>query len=173
MFLRKSMVGGRAYYTIAESYRTGDRVKQRTVRQLGRLNDDEANKWNLILRTEPHDVGRWVLDTSGMTTLHSYRHGTVALAHAMWKRLGMDSAVYDAAVRMSAYNILEQPPFNCVPPLPQCIHCTVEHVLMQTSGVDAEYEREGCSGHPFEHGELAARVVDAVDDHRLDEFCTD
>lgn len=96
MFLRKSMVGGRAYYTIAESYRTGDRVKQRTVRQLGRLNDDEANKWNLILRTEPHDVGRWVLDTSDMTTLHSYRHGTVALAHAMWKRLGMDSAVYDA-----------------------------------------------------------------------------
>ena len=96
MFLRKSVVGGRAYYAIAESYRTGGRIKQRTIRQLGRLSDDEANRWNLIFRTKPHDIGRWILDTSDITTLHSYRHGTVALAHAMWKRLGMDSAVYDA-----------------------------------------------------------------------------
>ena len=102
MFLRKSVVGGRAYYAIAESYRTGGRIKQRTIRQLGRLSDDEANRWNLIFRTKPHDIGRWILDTSDITTLHSYRHGTVALAHAMWKRLGMDSAVYDALSQNTA-----------------------------------------------------------------------
>ena len=43
------MVGGRAYYIIAESYRTGGRVKQRTVKQPGRLSDDEANKWKIQL----------------------------------------------------------------------------------------------------------------------------
>ncbi|MBX8632601.1 MAG: hypothetical protein J9259_08845 [Thermoplasmata archaeon YP2-bin.285] len=38
--------------------------------------------------------------------------------------------------------------------------------------IDAEYEREGCSGHLFGHRELAAQVVDAVYDHHLNELCT-
>ncbi len=102
MFLKRSFAKGNAYYSLAGSVRVDGRVKTRIIKQLGRLSDDEANRWNLIFRTEPHDIGRWILDTSDITTLHSYRHGTVALAHAMWKRLGMDSAVYDALSQNTA-----------------------------------------------------------------------
>ena len=96
VFLKRSVAKGNAYYSLAESVRVDGKVMTRIIKQLGRLSDEEANKWNLLLRTEPHDVSRWILDTSVITTLHSYRHGTVALAHAMWKRLGMDAVVYDA-----------------------------------------------------------------------------
>lgn len=58
LFLKRSIAKGKAYYSLTESVSVDGRVKTRIIKQLGRLNDDEANRWNLLLRTEPHDVGR-------------------------------------------------------------------------------------------------------------------
>jgi hypothetical protein len=34
------------------------RVKTRIIKEQGRLSEEESMKWNLLLRTEPHDAGR-------------------------------------------------------------------------------------------------------------------
>ena len=95
MFLKRSIAKKHAYYSLAESVRVGGKVKTMIVKQLGRLSNEEADRWNMLLRTKPHEIIQYVF-TPDIRCLNSYRHGTVSLAHAMWKRLGLDSIVYDA-----------------------------------------------------------------------------
>jgi transposase len=93
MFLKKSIAKGKSYYSLAESFREGGTVKTRIIKQLGRLSPEEAEKWNLLLRSPPHDIVKYVY-INDIITLNSYSHGTVAAVHAIWKRLGIDSIIY-------------------------------------------------------------------------------
>ncbi|MGC8725741.1 MAG: hypothetical protein ACP5RS_04100 [Thermoplasmata archaeon] len=93
MFLKKSLVKGNLYYTIVESYREGTKIKQRSVRQLGKLTEDEVKRWEIILYAQPHEVSKFIFDPDDIVCTKSYRHGTIALAHGMWRKLGIDDII--------------------------------------------------------------------------------
>jgi hypothetical protein len=87
----KSFVKGNLYYTVVESYREGTKVRQRLVRQLGKLTEDEVKRWEIILYVQPHEVSNFIFDPADIVCMKSYRHGTIALAHEMCNKLGIDA----------------------------------------------------------------------------------
>jgi hypothetical protein len=61
----------------------GTKIKQRSVRQLGKLTDDKVKRWEIILHAQPHEVNNLIFDPTDIVCIKSYKHEIIALAHDM------------------------------------------------------------------------------------------
>lgn len=94
VYLKRILSRGTAYYALAESVRDGAKVRTNILRSLGPLTDEEAEYWRKLLYLPAHDVMNLeTLQRGALHTYQSYRHGVVALVHALWHHLGFHSII--------------------------------------------------------------------------------
>ena len=121
MFTRISRSGGRSYLQLVESFRDGDKVKQRLVASLGRL--DEAKVKSLITSLE-RSIGLSPIEhpESPPVSFSSARaYGDLYALQCLWQELGLGAALKrclrsskrqfdaEALIRAMVFNRLSDP----------------------------------------------------------------
>ena len=97
MYLRKTVkkVNGRVYeyWLIVEGYRDKDgKVKQRIIRRLGKLTNEEVAKWRAILSI--NSLKETVITRMDDIKIKSVREGTsVLILDSLWKYLGLKDLI--------------------------------------------------------------------------------
>jgi hypothetical protein len=134
MYFRRKQSQGRIYLQIVESHRTGDRVRQRVIATLGRLDELEASgQLDRLLRSGARFVQQaMVLDaarTGEAPAVAVRRIGPALLFERLWTETGCQSVITALARRRGHRFALER-----------AVFLTVLHRLMR-GGSDLAAER--------------------------------
>lgn len=96
-YLKRSVVKGKAYYCIADSFREDGKVRTVSVKSLGPLSDEDAEYWRMLFDLSTEEVRELAKIKMGtMHTYTNYRHGITTLAHVLWHNIGFNRAVLDS-----------------------------------------------------------------------------
>ena len=83
---------GQAYYHLVESYRDGDKVRQRTLLSLGKVGEDRLDE--LIAAIARHrDVASWVEMAKRISVEDTYILGPLLAIRQMFARFGIDEVL--------------------------------------------------------------------------------
>jgi transposase len=87
-------------YTIAESYREGDKVKKRTIWPVGKLTDAQAQQMKLILKVA-QGKGKTITQLEDIVVKESKAYLDIAVVNALWNYWQLDQA-FDFDISASA-----------------------------------------------------------------------
>lgn len=104
MFLKRTVSGKNAYWSVARSYQDEDgHIQTEYIQKLGKLSDAEVERWRALLKNDkmrnsvhpstsvaPPDISE---DT---VCCRSWRHGVCVLVSSLWKKLGFASVISES-----------------------------------------------------------------------------
>ncbi len=97
--LKIDRVKGRTYGRLVRSVREGKRVRPITLVQLGRITEEQIPRIRAWLATDPtlpQDPRSLLSDLGQVRIRHSWQYGREALAHFLWRKLGLHTIVVES-----------------------------------------------------------------------------
>ena len=88
---RESQYQGKAYrsYSLARAYREDGKNRKEIVVKLGKLSDQEANRWRDILQMIKNPTA-FMTTADDIVVMHRYSYLDVSVVHAVWDEWGLD-----------------------------------------------------------------------------------
>jgi transposase len=103
MYPRISKTGKNKYFRIMENYRENGKVRQRTIVNLGNVNE-LGNKIDTLIDALKKYSKRTLYNLDDLENISAKEYGAIVLGEKIWRDLGLDSWLNEASKKSNANN---------------------------------------------------------------------